>query len=153
MTTGDEIKAALRVALRAHYRGILATRLGLSLAEHYAGEASRIAVGPLAEAVRGSRKALARAEEALRGEDAQCRVGAEEELRLVYRKLPLRLGVRLEDCDTQAFWSLVEDAISPTFSLIGQRWTARRGRAMPVTDARGGYVGAVGKPHKSRKVD
>ena len=121
MTPADEIRIALRVALRAHYRGLLATRLGLSLADHYAGEASRIAAGPLAEAVRGSRSAFAKAVAEVRRDGARCRVEAEEELRLVYRKLPPRLGVPVDDRDTQGFWSLVEDAISPTFAGRGAR--------------------------------
>jgi hypothetical protein len=111
----DDVEVALTVALRAHYRGVLATRLGLSLAEHYAGEATRIAHGPLAEAVRGSRSALARAEEAVRGEDARCRAEAEEELRFVFTKLPPKLGVRLGDRDVEAFWTMVREVLEPTF--------------------------------------
>jgi len=111
----DEVEVALRIALRAHYRGLFATRLGLSLAEHYAGEATRIAHGPLAEAVRGSRSALARAEDAVRDEDARCRVEAEEELRFVFTKLPPKLGVRLGDRDVEAFWTMVREALEPTF--------------------------------------
>jgi hypothetical protein len=111
----DEVEVALRIALRSHYRGLFATRLGLSLAEHYAGEATRIAHGPLADAVRGSRSAFGRAEGTVRGEDARCRVEAEEELRFVFTKLPPKLGVHLGDRDVEAFWTMVREVLEPTF--------------------------------------
>jgi len=41
---------------------------------------------------------------------------AEEELRVIYTRLPPRLSVRIDARDTETFWRLVDDAISPTFA-------------------------------------
>jgi hypothetical protein len=76
-TRTDEVAIGLRIALSEYYRGVLATRLGLGLAKHYAGSASRLAHGELRDVVRGDRSAFAEAAEKVRGEDANLREGAD----------------------------------------------------------------------------
>jgi hypothetical protein len=111
-----EIAIGLRIALSEYYRGLLAKRLRLSLAKHYAGSASRLAHGELRDVVRGDRIAFTKAAEKVRTEDTSLREGAEEELRVVYPKLPRKLGVRLDERDVGAFWAMIDHALFPTLA-------------------------------------
>ena len=111
-----EIAIGLRIALSDYYRGVLATRLSLGLAKHYAGSASRLAHGELRDVVRGDRGAFTKAAGKVRTEDTNLREGAEEELRVVYHKLPRKLGVRLDERDVEAFWEMIDHALFPTLA-------------------------------------
>jgi hypothetical protein len=133
------IEIGLGIALSEYYRGVLATRLRLSLAKHYAGSASRLVHGELRDVVRGDRRAFAKAAEKVRGEDANLRDGAVDELRTVYPRLLPKLGARLNDDDSRDFWSMVDAAIFPAKKVkrltkpagvkvtkIGRLWVADR---------------------------
>jgi hypothetical protein len=131
-----EIEIGLRIALCEFYRGVLATRLKVGLARHYAGSASRLAHGPLRDAVRGDRSAFAKAAKKVRGEDARCRAAGTEELRVVYPELPRTLGVRLDERDVEAFWSMIKAALFSAAKKTEEVEVTRIGRLW-IADQRG----------------